>query len=103
MAKVPYTKPALDYTAQLRQLESRGLIISNHEKAIHILERISYYRLSGYWYPMLLEPKSNHTFKEGSTFENAFKLYCFDRELRKLISGELEKIEIAVKAKVIYI
>lgn len=102
MAKVPYNKPALDYTAQLRQLEGRGLIISNPEKAIHLLERISYYRLSGYWYPMLAEPKSEHRFKEGSTFENGFKLYCFDRELRKLISGELEKIEIAIKAKTIY-
>src|SRR5690606_8794981 len=103
MANVSYTKPALDYSSQLHQLESRGLIISNREKTIHLLERISYYRLSGYWYPMLLEPKSNHIFKAGSTFENAFKLYCFDRELRKLISGELEKIEIAVKAKIIYI
>lgn len=103
MAKVLYTKPALEYTAQLHQLESRGLIISDQEKAIHLLERISYYRLSGYWYPMLAEPKSDHIFKEGSTFENAFKLYCFDRELRKLIAGELEKIEIAVKAKIIYI
>lgn len=102
MPKVPYTKPALNYADQLQQLKNRGLIVENDIKALHLLENISYYRLSGYWYPMLSAPKTAHNFKPGSTFNNAFKLYCFDRELRKLISGELEKIEIAVRAKMIY-
>lgn len=102
MPKVPYTKPALDYADQLQRLKDRGLIVENDTKALHVLENISYYRLSGYWYPMLSEPKVDHNFKPDSTFNNAFKLYCFDRELRKLISGELEKIEIAVRAKMIY-
>lgn len=101
MSKVPYTKPALTYTALLKQLKDRGLIVENEPKALHLLEVISYYRLSGYWYPMLSTPKSAHNFKVGSTFENAFKLYCFDRELRKLVLGELEKIEVAVRAKMI--
>jgi abortive infection bacteriophage resistance protein len=43
-----------------------------------------------------------HRFKEGASFEKAFKLYCFDRELRLLITGELEKIEIAIRAQLIY-
>ena len=102
MPKVPYTKAALRYVAQLQQLKDRGLIIENDSKALHLLENISYYRLSGYWYPMLAEPKTAHAFKSGSTFNNAFKLYCFDRELRKLILGELEKIEVAIRAKLIY-
>lgn len=102
MAKVPYTKPALSYTDQLQRLKDRNLTIENDSKAIHLLEKISYYRLSGYWYPMLKIPKSNHVFKENSNLKNAFKLYCFDRELRKLISGELEKIEVAVRARMIY-
>ncbi len=102
MHRVPYSKPALNYADQLQQLKNRGLIVENDAKALHLLENISYYRLSGYWYPMLSAPKTSHNFKPGSTFNNAFKLYCFDRELRKLISGELEKIEIAVRAKMIY-
>ncbi|HEY9559911.1 MAG TPA: Abi family protein [Anseongella sp.] len=102
MPKVPYTKPALNYADQLQRLKSRGLIIENDKKALHLLQNISYYRLSGYWYPLLEAPKHAHQFKPGSTFENAFSLYCFDRELRKLISGELEKIEVAVRAKMIY-
>ncbi len=102
MLKPPYTKTPLIYSDQLLQLKNRGLIIENDTKALHILENINYYRLSGYWYPMLAVPKSAHNFKPNSTFDNAFKLYCFDRELRKLILGELEKIEIAIRSKMIY-
>ena len=102
MPGIPYNKPALSYADQLAQLKARGLLIENESKALHILESISYYRLSGYWYPMLAAPKGEHKFKPGSTFENAFKLYCFDRELRKLVLGELEKIEVAIRSKLIY-
>lgn len=102
MPRVPYTKSALSYADQLQQLKVRGLIIDNDTKALHLLENISYYRLSGYWYPMIADPKNAHIFKPNSTFNNAFKLYCFDRELRKLILGELEKIEVAIRAKMIY-
>ena len=102
MPKVPYNEPALDYSGQLKRLKHRGLIIENEAKALHLLENISYFRLSGYWYPMLAHPKSEKTFKPGSSFNQAFGLYCFDRELRKAISGELEKIEIAIRAKMIY-
>ena len=102
MPRVLYTKPALDYHSQLQQLKDRGLIVENEPKALHLLEHLSYYRLSGYWYPMLSTPKSTHNFKPNSTFTNAFKMYCFDRELKSLIMTEIEKIEIAVRAKMIH-
>ncbi len=102
MRRVPYNKPALSYADQLLQLKQRGLTIADKPKALHVLEVISYYRLSGYWYPFLID-KHNHHFKSGSSFETAFSLYKFDRELRLLILLELEKIEIAVRAKMIYI
>ncbi len=102
MSKVPYTKKALSYAGQLQQLKNRGLIIANEPKALHLLEVISYYRLSGYWYPMLAD-KQIHQFKPNSNFETAFNIYKFDRELRLLIMRELEKIEVAVRAKMIYV
>jgi abortive infection bacteriophage resistance protein len=103
MPKIPYAKPALTFADQLQQLKDRGLRVEDDKKALHLLENISYYRLSGYWYPFLQMPKSSHVFKPNASFNISFKLYCFDRELRKLISAELEKIEIAVRAKMIYI
>ncbi|MBJ7882089.1 Abi family protein [Gelidibacter salicanalis] len=102
MSLSSYNKPALTYSQQISQLQDRGLIITNIPRAHHLLESISYYRLSGYWYPMLID-KSNHFFKEGSTFQNAFDIYCFDRKLRILILRELEKIEVSLRAKMIYI
>jgi len=102
MTKVPYIKPALTYAAQLSQFKDRGLIIDDDQLFLEILEKKSYYRLSGYWYPFLAD-KENHLFKEGSSFEAVYKLYCFDRELRQLVLRGLEKIEIAVRAKMIYV
>jgi abortive infection bacteriophage resistance protein len=102
MSKINFSKQALTYQQQLDLLQSRGLLIEDPDKALFLLENISYYRLSGYWYP-LLSDKENHVFKIGSCLTTAFHLYCFDKELRKLMLTEMEKIEVAVRAKMIYI
>jgi abortive infection bacteriophage resistance protein len=68
-----------------------------------LLEHIGYYRLSRYWYSLLTSPKASHQFKEHASFNTAFKLYCFDRELRQFVLGEIEKIEVAVKAQMIHV
>ena len=67
MDKPFFEKPPLTYEAQLQLLKSRGLLIEDEEKALHTLQVISYYRLSGYWYP-LLEDKENHKFKMNAHF-----------------------------------
>lgn len=102
MPKTHYSKPALSFQKQLQQLASRGLIINNPKKALHILKNISYYRMSGYWYPLLAD-KRKHVFKPGAQLDSVFKLYCFDRELRGIILSELEKIEIALRARMIQV
>lgn len=76
--------------------------VNSDAKALHLLEKLSYYRLSGYWYPLLKEPKKAHTFKDGADFQTAFRLYRFDRDLRNFILKELEKIEVAIRAQLIY-
>ncbi|PSL28041.1 Abi family protein [Dyadobacter jiangsuensis] len=102
MLRTHYSKPALSFCQQIQQLITRGLIIKDSGKALHLLKNISYYRLSGYWYPLLADKKT-HLFKSGARFEDAFRLYCFDRELRAVIISELEKIEIAVRARIIHV
>jgi len=102
MSKIPFNKPPLSYADQIKLLKTRGLLITNEPKVQHLLEVISYFRLSGYWYP-LLEDKQNHIFKKDSCFETAFNIYKFDRELRLIVIRELEKIEVAVRAKMIYV
>ncbi|MGB5989265.1 MAG: Abi family protein [Marinifilaceae bacterium] len=100
MSKVPYSKPALSsYADSINKLKDRGLSFSNEPKALHLLEVVSYYRLSGYWYPFL-QDKQNHIFKPNVDFESVFNVYKFDRELRFIVTGELEKLEVAFRAKI---
>jgi len=99
MAKNIYSKTFITNQAQIALLKSRGMMFADESKALHLLENISYFRFSSYWYPLLAD-KENHVFKTSATFEAAFNLYKFDCELRKLISSELEKIEIAVRTKI---
>jgi abortive infection bacteriophage resistance protein len=97
-----YTKPPLTFEAQIDQLESRGLAFGDKGKARHLLSNIGYYRLSGYWHVFLKEPKSDQLFKEGASFERAFRLYCFDRELRLFLMREIEKIEVSFRTQLIF-
>ena len=46
--------------------------------------------------------KANHIFKPGSRFEDVLALYNFDRKLRLLLFDVLERIEIALRTKLIY-
>jgi abortive infection bacteriophage resistance protein len=46
----------------------------------------------------LQEPKTNHHYKDGATFDMAFDIYRFDRKLRTLFFNEIEKIEVAVRS-----
>jgi abortive infection bacteriophage resistance protein len=102
MPKESYNKLPISYQDQLQQLKDRGLVVENEEHFLHLLEVKSYYRLSAYWFP-LLKDKDLHLFKEGASFSTAYKIYSFDREFRHLVLAELEKIEVAIRAKIIYI
>ena len=96
--KIPYPKHLISFTEQIDLLKQRGMAFGDETRALHLLQNISYYRLSGYWYPLLAD-KQQHIFKPGSTFEAAYNIYKFDSELRKLIITELEKIEVAVRTQ----
>lgn len=98
--KKSYSKPALSYQEQLDLLKSRGLVVEDEKKAIHLLAHLSYYRFSAYLYPLLEFPKKDHKFKSDATFDQAFMMYCFDRELKRLVFNELEKIEVSFRAQI---
>lgn len=46
-------KPWRSFADQLQQLQDRGLQVDSLAAALDYLERRGYYRLSGYWYPLL--------------------------------------------------
>lgn len=101
MDKIHYAKPPITICEQVALLKSRGLIIDDEMRATHWLETTSYYRLSGYMYPFLAD-KERHIYKRGAKFDDVIGLYLFDRELRLLVFGAIEKIEVAVRAQIAY-
>lgn len=96
-----FNKKAFTISEQIRQLQERGLQINNLRIAEKYLANISYYRLGEYWYVMQ-DDKENHFFKPNSKFEDVIALYNFDAELRLILFGVIEKIEISLRTKLIY-
>lgn len=97
-----YTDKPLDFNQQIALLKSNGLAFGDEQKALHTLQQVSYFRMKSYLMP-LMDDKVLHTFKSGTTFEQAFELYKFDSRLRKLIASELEKIEVSIRTQMAYI
>lgn len=82
-----FNKPPLTYEKQVELLLSRGLIVTDRKRAERYLANISYYRLSAYMLPY--KKKENgiiiDAFKEGTTWDDIYDLYVFDRKLRLLV------------------
>ena len=97
-----YTDKPLSFTQQIALLKSNGLTFIDEPKALHTLQQISYFRLKSYMMP-LMSDKVRHIFKSSVMFEQAYSLYKFDSRLRKLISGELEKLEVSIRTQMAYI
>ena len=101
----PYAKAPLTFAQQLQQLQSRGLEVADQSAALTQLASISYYRLSGYWYPFRTRDAAGvvgSSFVPGSGFEQVIELYEFDRHLRLLILDALERVEIAIRTRITY-
>ena len=97
-----YTKPPLSITDQIAKLKKRGLNFNDERKAAHYLSNISYYRLRAYTYPFQDNSDPNHQFIKEICFEEIIELYVFDRRLRLLVFNAIEKIEIALRTKIVY-
>lgn len=97
-----FSKLPVSIQEQIILLKDRGLTFNDEVKAAHYLSNISYYRLRAYTYPFQDNQSSQHPFVMQVTFEEVIDLYVFDRKLRLLVFDGLEKIEIALRTKIIY-
>jgi abortive infection bacteriophage resistance protein len=98
-------KPFLSFAEQLQKLKNRGLAVGSDELALVALQRLNYYRLSGYWYPFRKTnprgvPGRQDEFVPGTSFELILSLYEFDRHLRLLVMDAVERIEIAIRVDI---
>lgn len=103
--RTDYTKKPLTPDEQVARLKQRGLVFDDESEAIAYLFNISYYRLRAYTYPFQENGEGvEHNFtRKDIHFKDIIDLYCFDRRLRSLIFNAIEKIEVAVRTKIIQI
>jgi len=94
-----YSKFPLSISKQLEKLLSKGLIIEDQSFAKKKLKSVNYYRLSAYFSPFY-ELKTKK-FKNATTFKDVSNLYDFDEDLRLTIFGCVQKIEIAIRSRII--
>jgi len=91
-------KPA-SYGEQVAKLRENGCIISDEAFCLDALSRINYYRLSAYF---LTYRTANGKFKSPMDFNDIYRLYEFDRKMRRLLFSAIEEVEIYLKSKISY-
>ena len=93
-----YRKPTLTFEQQADLLLSRGMV-AGREELIRRLKTVSYYRLSGYWYPFR---NADDTLQPGTSLDHVWRRYTFDRKLRLLVLDAIDRVEIAVRTGLAY-
>ena len=77
---------------QIEILKNKNLIMNDIELAKEILLRENYFFLMGYRH-LFLKHDSSRTFKEGTTFDELYSLFVFDRMFRNIIFKNLLIVE----------
>ena len=93
------SKTFKDLTEQISILKSRGLIINDIDMTKDILLRENYFFVNGYRHPFL---ENEHKYKKGTTFEEVYSLFLFDRSLRNIIFKYLLIVENNIKSILSY-
>lgn len=86
------------FNQQIKILESRNLIINDKDQAIDFLNRVNYYRFSGYFKLFSVDDE----FDGKTSFEGLMLIYNFDCQLRNLLTEALESIEVLFKTQIAY-
>ncbi len=86
---------------QIKILQDKGLVIPNEEYAKEILLRENYFFLNGYRH-LFMESKSNRVFRSGTTFNELYSMFYFDRHIRNIIFKHLLIIENNIKSIMAY-
>lgn len=86
---------------QVHIMQSKGLMISDIEETKDILLRENYFFISGYRL-LFMESSSNKKFLSGTTFEEVYSMFQFDRHLRNIIFKNLLIIENNIKSITAY-
>lgn len=86
---------------QIDILKSRGLIINDINSTEELLLRENYFFINGYRHMFMKEQKSNE-YLNGTTFEELYAVFQFDRSLRNILFKNLLIVENNLKSVISY-
>lgn len=86
---------------QLEILKSKGLTIDDEIYAKEILFRENYFFISGYRHIFMRSSKENK-FIDGTTFDELYAMFCFDRKIRNIFFKYILVIENNIKSIISY-
>lgn len=86
---------------QIEILRAKGLTVNNHDFASEVLLRENYFFLSGYRH-LFMKSNSDKTYINGTTFEELYSLFLFDRSFRNILFKNILIIENNLKSVISY-
>lgn len=86
---------------QIAILEEKGMIIEDYDYAKDVLLRENYFFLSGYRH-LFMRTYHDNRFIEGTTFEEVYSMFMFDRKIRNIFFKNVLSIENNVKSIISY-
>ena len=86
---------------QIQILLDKGLIIDDIEKTKVILLRENYFFISGYRH-LFMKSKKINQFIEGTTFEELYSMFLFDRKIRNIYFKNILIVENNMKSIISY-
>lgn len=86
---------------QIELFKYKGLTITNPEYTKKILLRENYFFINGYRH-IFMKSEGNKKYIEGTTFEELYSLFLFDRQFRNIIFKNLLTLENNVKSIISY-
>ena len=86
---------------QITILRGKGLIIENNDETKNLLLRENYFFISGYRH-LFMEPGKKDTFLPGTTFEELYATFVFDRKMRNIFFKNILIVENNIKSIISY-
>lgn len=95
-----YMKEFKTIDEQINLLISRGIVIQDIDNTKKLLITNNYYNIINGYKDLFLDENNNYI--KGTTFEEIFALYDFDRSLREILLKYILKIENTLRALISY-
>lgn len=92
-------KPATTYDEQLKLLQERHCEIVDSAFCKTVLQHINYYRFTAYFLPFRT---ADGMYRDGTSFHRVFRIYEFDRKMRRVMFSAVEQVELYLRTQFAY-